>query len=227
MSRLLLVGVLSTLLLGACSPQGPDVGDPVETPSQSALGPLGIDVASQELIELKAQAGMLDCPASPEPDEEEPEIVPATPLPPATLPCLGGGRDVRMDQLDGPLMINFWASYCEPCRRELPVLQQVHELAADQLTVLGVDFDDAKPYAALQLAADSGVTYASLADLDAVTATELQVLALPQTVFVDDSGAVVASHRGAITSYEEASALVLRHLGLRLPEPEPPVEDEP
>lgn len=221
--RLLLAVLVSALLLGACTEE-PDVGVPVPTPSESPLGPINIDVASQDLVELKAQSGMLDCPPSPEPDPEEPEVVPETPLPEVTLPCLGGGRDVRFDRLDGPLVLNFWASYCEPCRRELPVLQELHELGADQLTVLGVDYEDEKPYAALSLAAASGVTYASVADLNAVTATELQVIVLPQTVFVDGTGAVVAIHREEITSYQEAAALVLEHLGLRLPEPEPETE---
>jgi thiol-disulfide isomerase/thioredoxin len=225
--RLAVATMMVALLLGACSAEEPDVGVPVQTPSDSPLGPLGIDVASQELIELKAESGMLDCPPSPEPDPEEPEVAPPTPLPAVTLPCLGGGRDVRFDQLDGPLVLNFWASYCAPCRRELPVLQQVHELGADQLTVLGVDYEDEKPYSALTLAAVSGVTYASVADLNAVTAAELQVVALPQTVFVDGTGAVVATHREVITSYEEAADLVLEHLGLRLPEPEPTEEGEP
>lgn len=220
-----LLGVLvSALLLGACTAEDPDVGVPVPTPSESPLGPINIDVASPDLVELKAESGMLDCPPSPEPDPEEPEVTPAEPLPEVTLPCLGGGRDVRFDQLDGPLVLNFWASNCEPCRRELPVLQQLHELGADQLTVLGVDYDDEKPYAALSLAAVSGVTYASVADLNAVTATELQVIVLPQTVFVDGTGGVVAIHREEITSYEQAADLVLEHLGLRLPEPVPETE---
>lgn len=217
----LLVLLASAVLVTACSSRGPDVGEPVETTTTTtpALGPLGIDVASQELIELKAQSGMLDCPASPSPDPEEPTLAPASPLPAVTLPCLGGGRDVRLSQLDGPLLLNLWASYCEPCRVELPVLQQVHELGADQLTVLGIDYEDQKPFAALQLAADSGVTFASVADLDAVTASELRVVGLPQTVFVDASGGVVGSHHGPIRSYQQASALVLEHLGIRLPEP--------
>jgi len=215
---------VALLALAACSSEPPDVGEPVQTTTQPPLGPLGIDVASRDLVELKAMAGMLDCPSSPEPDPDEPEVPPETPLPAVTLPCLGGGRDVRMNQLDGPLMINFWAASCKACRDELPILQLVHELGADQVTVLGVDFKDQTPYQALELAAESGVTYASVADLNALTAAELQVVALPQTVFVDDTGSVVAIHRQEITSYEDAAALVLQHLGLRLP-PEP-IDDE-
>lgn len=217
--RRLLVVLATGLVLAACGSEDPDVGEPVEaTTTQKPLGPLGIDVASDELIELKAGAGMLDCPTSPEPDPDEPSVPAGMRLPSVTLPCLGGGRDVRVDQLDGPLLINLWASDCAPCRDELPILEQVHELGGDQVTVLGIDYEDEKPYNALQLAADSGVTYASVADLEGLTATELKVVALPQTVFVDDTGAVVASHRGAIKSYEQAAALVLEHLGLQLPE---------
>ena len=201
----------------ACTTDEPEVGEPVKTATQAPLGPLGIDVASEELVELKAGAGMLDCPTSPERDPDEPVIPASVRLPSVTLPCLGGGRDVRLDQLEGPMLINLWASDCAPCRRELPVLEQVHELGRDQLTVFGIDYEDEKPYNALQLAAESGVTYASVADLDGVVATELQVVALPQTVFVDGSGAVVATHRGEIRSYAHAAGLVLEHLGLRLP----------
>jgi thiol-disulfide isomerase/thioredoxin len=218
------VAAVTTLLLAACSSEAPEVGEPVETPTPTPLGPLGIDVASDELVALKAQAGMLDCPPSPEPDPSdatEPTEAPENVLPAITLPCLGGGRDVRLSQLDGPLLINLWASNCAPCRDELPILQQVHELADDQITVLGIDYKDAKPLKALELAAELGVTYASVADLDGVTATELQVVALPQTVLVNEFGTIVTTYRNDITSYDEASALLREHLGVNLPQPEP------
>jgi thiol-disulfide isomerase/thioredoxin len=225
------VAAASALLLTACSSDAPEVGAPVDSPTTTRpLGPLGIDVASDELVALKAEAGMLDCPPSPEPDANpsettEPTETPGTALPAITLPCLGGGRDVRLSQLDGPLLINLWASNCAPCRDELPVLQQVHELADEQVTVLGIDYKDAKPLSALELAAESGVTFASLADLDGVTATELQVVALPQTVLVDEFGTIVTMHRRPITSYDEAGALLGEHLGVTLRQPEP--TDEP
>jgi len=170
-----------------------------------------VDVASADLVRLKRQADMVDCPPS---DATRPPVDDG--LPDQTLPCLGGGRDVRLAGLDGPLVVNVWASYCAPCRDELPVLQQLHEAAGDQLTVIGVDYDDTAPGAALQLAADSGVTYSSVADPASDLRADLEVIALPQTVFVDASGEVVATERRQLTSYAMAADLVRDHLGIDL-----------
>jgi cytochrome c biogenesis protein CcmG, thiol:disulfide interchange protein DsbE len=171
------------------------------------------EVASADLVRLKQQAGMADCP----PSAASGDAAVDDALPDVTLRCLGGGRDVRLAGLDGPLVINVWASYCAPCRDELPVLQQLHELAGDELTVLGLDFEDPSPGSALQLAADAGVTFPSVADPDAEVRADLEVIALPQTVFVDARGAVAAIERRQLTSVDEAADLVRQHLGLELP----------
>jgi thiol-disulfide isomerase/thioredoxin len=224
MRRGAVVATAAALLLAACSTAAPDVGDPVDSTATTPVGALGIDVASEDLVALKARAGMLDCPPSPAPDDAqatEPSDASGTGLPDITLPCLGGGRDVGLSRLDGPLLINLWASNCAPCRDELPVLQQVHEMAGDQLTVLGIDYKDVKPLSALELAAEAGVTFASAADPEGVTATRLQVVVLPQTVLVDESGTIVTTHRDVIASYDEAASLLREHLGVSLREPEP------
>jgi thiol-disulfide isomerase/thioredoxin len=169
------------------------------------------DVATADLVRLKQRAEMADCPPS---DQTAAPVDDG--LPDATLPCLGGGRDVRLAGLEGPLLINVWASYCAPCREELPVLQQLHEAAGDDVTVLGLDFEDPAPGAALQLAADAGVTFASVADPDADVRADLEVMALPQTVFVDGDGIVVATERRQLTSFEQAADLVRQHLGVDL-----------
>ena len=192
-----------TLVVAGCTTEGS---------SGASHGAGSIDVATADLVRLKQQADMADCPPS---DGTRPPV--ADGLPDRTLPCLGGGRDVRLAGLDGPLVVNVWASYCAPCRDELPVLQQLHEAAGDRLTVIGVDYDDTSPGAALQLAADSGVTYSSVADPASDLRADLEVIALPQTVFVDASGQIVATERRQITSYDMAADLVREHLGIELP----------
>jgi cytochrome c biogenesis protein CcmG, thiol:disulfide interchange protein DsbE len=196
------IAIVATLLfLPGCVDDAPMGG--------TASGEGSVDVATPELVRLKQQAGIADCPPS---TASHPTADDA--LPDATLPCLGGGRDVRLDGLDGPLVINVWASYCAPCRDELPVLQRLHEVAADDLSVLGIDYEDTAPAAALQLAADSGVTFPSVADSTGELRADLQIIALPQTLFVDDQGVIVATERRRLTSLDEAVDLVEEHLGV-------------
>ena len=70
------------------------------------------------------------------------------------------------------------------------------------------------PGSALQLAADSGVTFPSVADPGADVHADLEVIALPQTVFVDHRGAIVATERVPLTSFDQAADLVQKHLGI-------------
>lgn len=218
-----MIGIAGILLGGAltgCAPTVSDLDDP-----RTADGPIDINVAEADLIRLKASGGMLDCPTTSDPADEPFTPMPQPPLPDVVLPCLGGGRDVDLAQLRGPAIINVWASNCEPCRQELPILQQVHEQADTDLVVLGLDYRDYFPGAALRLLSDSGVTFPSVADINGTTSADLQVVALPQTVFVNGAGSVVAIERREMTSYEMVSGLVDEHLGVELP-PQP-VDEEP
>lgn len=212
------VAVMFGVLLSSCTPSVSDLDDP-----RVPQGPVDINVAEVELVRLKASAGMLDCPTTSDPEDEQFTPMPQTPLPDLVLPCLGGGRDVDLAQLRGPAILNVWASNCEPCRQELPVMQQVHELAGTGLTVLGVDYRDYFPGAALRLLTDSGVTFPSVADVNGDTTADLQVVELPQTVFVNAAGSVVTVERREMTSYAMVRKLVDRHLGVDLP---PLVVDE-
>ena len=133
-----LVTVLVTgavLALAGCSP------DSVPSP-----GPARIDVDTPELRELKQEAGVERC----VPGTADPV---AGGLPDVTLPCLGGGRDVDLAALRGPMVVNLWASWCGPCRHEMPVLQQFHEQYGDRVAVLGIDYKDPQTVAAMELVA--------------------------------------------------------------------------
>src|SRR5690606_21073148 len=97
---------------------------------------------------------------------------------------------------------------------EMPLFARLHHELGSDLRILGVDMDDAAPGAALDLAAASGVTFPLVADPDSTTRVPLQVLGLPQTVFVDAEGKVVATERVAYTSYDDLAAAVRKHLGV-------------
>ena len=162
-----------------------------------------------ELAAAKKQAGIEDCPTS------DGTAATKDALPDVTLDCLGGGSPVRLSGLAGtPTVINLWASWCAPCREELPLLAKAHRAYGDKLRIIGVDFDDSAPDSALELAEQSGVTYPLLSDPDSDTKAALKVIGLPQTVFVDAQGTMVATERVAFRSYADLTAAIEKHLGV-------------
>jgi thiol-disulfide isomerase/thioredoxin len=102
-----------------------------------------------------------------------------------------------------PLMLNFWATWCEPCRREIPLLQALHQERGSSVQIIGVAVDfqkDVLPYARTR-----GITYPLLMGekdgLAAVNAFGMQTL-FPFTVFADSRGDIVAVKVGELHADE-------------------------
>lgn len=208
-ATLVAFALLSGLTLAACAPDSsaePDDPYAVGTPA-----PVEIDVDTPELRAAKQAAGIENCvPGSGSPvTGGAPQI---------TLPCLGGGPAVDLSTLRGPLVINMWGAWCDPCREELPVLAAFYAKYGDQVALLGVDFQETQPAQALELAADSGVTYPQVSDGggDLVRSSVMPGEAVPSLTFIDESGEVVAWVPGQVQSEQELVDLVQKHLGLDL-----------
>ena len=109
------------------------------------------------------------------------------------------GRPVRLaDHRGTPVLINFWASWCVPCRREFPLLQAVHD--DDEVTVLGVVFEDTVD-AARAFMREQGATWPGLRDPGGRIAEAYDVgfrPGLPVTVAVDREGVLVDRHVGEL-----------------------------
>jgi cytochrome c biogenesis protein CcmG, thiol:disulfide interchange protein DsbE len=116
------------------------------------------------------------------------------------LPCLTDpGRAVSVAAVHGrPEVINLWASWCDPCRREAPLLEAAHQAAGERVLFLGVDSREDRTRA-LRFLAASRVTYPQVFDASAAFARQLGVLGLPYTLVVDASGRVVYRHIGELT----------------------------
>ncbi|MGK5679637.1 TlpA family protein disulfide reductase [Actinoplanes sp. URMC 104] len=113
---------------------------------------------------------------------------PATGLPDVSLPCFSGdGGAIALRSLRGPAVINLWASWCQPCRAELPVMQSLADKAAGRLTVLGVDTGDQRDKGA-SFAGDKGVRMPTLFDEKSLLLNGLGRVNLPVTVFLDAAG---------------------------------------
>lgn len=195
-----LVAVLAVGCSGDETPSSkPSFGGGTEPPGASA----------RELADLKAAAKIEPCPRS----EAKPSD--GTDLPEVALDCLGGGRQVRLSGLAGqPTVINIWASWCAPCRKELPLLAKADREYGDRVRFLGIDVNDAAPEAAIRLADRAGVTYPQLADRKLRLRAPLRITAVPQTVFVDERGTMVFTERTPFRSYADVTAAIREHLGV-------------
>jgi cytochrome c biogenesis protein CcmG, thiol:disulfide interchange protein DsbE len=136
-------------------------------------------------------------------------------LPDLTLACFTGGRPVRLAGLAGPAVINLWASWCGPCRSELPAMQRLADRAGDRLRVVGVDTGDGWD-AAASFGADTGVVLPTLYDPDKALMNALGRTALPVTVFVDAAGRTYVYNRAALDDAVLAR-LVREHTGVTVP----------
>ncbi|MGH8984011.1 MAG: TlpA family protein disulfide reductase [Acidimicrobiia bacterium] len=122
------------------------------------------------------------------------------PAPQFVLPNLSTGQpDVDLAALaGGPVVLNFWASWCVPCRREMPAFEQVHEEFGEAVTFLGVNHQDTRD-AAIALLAETGITYSSGFDPAGDVAFDFGLYGMPTTVFIDRNGMIVAQHTGELT----------------------------
>ena len=112
--------------------------------------------------------------------------------------ALGNGPELTDAMLREPgvKLVNFWASWCAPCRAEHPVLKT---LQAEGVTILGVNFKD-KPEAALQFLQDLGNPYAAIgADDSGRMGLDWGLYGVPETFVIDGTGKVILRHAGPIT----------------------------
>ncbi|XVU25182.1 TlpA family protein disulfide reductase [Actinoplanes sp. CA-054009] len=106
-------------------------------------------------------------------------------LPDLSLPCFTGDSSISLRSLKGPAVINMWASWCGPCRAELPVMQKLSD--TKKVAVIGVDTGDSRANGA-DFASGKGVTMPTLFDADQQLAHKLERINLPVTVFLDADG---------------------------------------
>ena len=132
------------------------------------------------------------------------------------LPELGrAGQVLRVSDPPGhPVVLSFWASWCVPCRQEMPAFQAVHRQAGGAVRFVGIDTRDTTQ-AALAFVRVTGVTYASGYDPTGATASAWGVFGLPTTLFVSSSGAILARHVGGL-SVPELRGDLGRLFGLHL-----------
>lgn len=136
-------------------------------------------------------------------------------LPPATLAGFAGGPEVNLADFRGkPLILNFWATWCAPCVKEMPEFKRAAEEFGDAVTFLGVDVEDAPPNAE-PFVKRLGINYPLAIDPRRELYRSVGNFGMPTTLFVDPDGLVQYRHTGPLDA-EELRALAAEHLDVRV-----------
>jgi len=123
------------------------------------------------------------------------------------------GKNLRLSEYRGEVvMINFWATWCGPCRQEMPLLDQLYaRYQRVGFNLLGVNIDD-DSRRAVAMIEDLGVSFPVLFD-DAKTVSKLYAVdAMPATIIVDRDGTVRHIHHGYKPGYEDQYLTEIRSL---------------
>ena len=137
---------------------------------------------------------------------------PAHRAPPLQAGIDPSGKPLLLKDLRGQaLVINFWATWCEPCREEMPSLAQLAQSQSGKLRVLAVNFKES-PAAANQFAASTGLTIPTLRDPDGALARAWGIRVFPSTVLIGADGQVRSVVRGTLDWHGEAAARLIAPL---------------
>jgi len=107
------------------------------------------------------------------------------------------GKNIKLSELRGQVvLLNFWASWCGPCRQEMPLLEKLQQrYSALGFTVLGVNVEE-DPSKAKSLLKDIPVSFPILFDTQNTVSKQYQVSAMPSTVMIDRNGNMRYLHKG-------------------------------
>ena len=158
-----------------------------------------IDGTNAGLVDLPPQLVSADTRVAAEQGAVAPDFI---------LPTTDDGVAVRLSDFRGrPVLVNFWATWCGPCRREMPDLVRVHQRFADAgLVVIGVNIQES-PQTAREFADEFGVEFPVALDLSGeITARYLRIGA-PNTIFVDRTGVITRYQIGEISGEDLAATV--------------------
>jgi peroxiredoxin len=139
-------------------------------------------------------------------------VAPQSPAPDFTLRALAGPNLKLAEQRGRVVLVNFWATWCGPCREELPQLAKLHDkYRAAGLVLLGVNVDD-DPRKAAELVTRLGLRFPVLLDTDKQVSRRYDMSAMPATVLIDRDGVVRSIHRGYRAGFEQRYDAEIREL---------------
>jgi peroxiredoxin len=139
-------------------------------------------------------------------------VAPSALAPDFTLHTLGGPNLRLQEQRGRVVMVNFWATWCAPCRQEMPQLNKLYEkYRASGFVLLGVNVDDDTRHAT-DVATKLGLKFPVLLDADKAVSRLYDLSTMPSTVLIDRDGRVRYVHRGYLVGDEDMYDKQIRDL---------------
>jgi cytochrome c biogenesis protein CcmG/thiol:disulfide interchange protein DsbE len=132
------------------------------------------------------------------------------------LTCFDGGAPASLAALGKPAIVNLWAAWCEPCRTELPAIQQFADRAGDRVKVIGVATADSHA-SAQSFIEDNKLTMTMLEDPDRRLLTAVHRSALPATLFITAGGTLAFVYNSTPLDVDHVADLAERYLGVTVP----------
>ncbi len=190
---LLLLLLILTIALAACSQATPAEPKKLE-PAAPTQAPTVVIHTPTPL------------PSTPTPDPN------ATPTPENLAPDftainLQTGKPISLSDYRGKIVfLNFWGSWCPPCRMEMPAFQEVYEEYGDQVVIIGVGVNDSE--ANLRgFVQEKGITYPIVWDRTSEVARKYRIRSLPTTYRIDQNGVMTGVAVGALTKEQLVKAI--------------------
>ena len=119
-------------------------------------------------------------------------------VPNFSAPLLGGDGSLSLSDLRGkPVVMNFWASWCAPCKDEAPLLREAFAAYGDRINFVGIDIKDARTDA-LAFVEEYGLAYPSVRDEEQTIYQDYGLTGQPETFFIDSEGVLVEHVAGPL-----------------------------
>jgi peroxiredoxin len=139
-------------------------------------------------------------------------VQPSAPAPGFTLRSADGSNLSLQEQRGRVVLINFWATWCAPCKQEMPHLNRLHDkYRSSGLVLLGINIDD-DPRNGIAGAGKLGLRFPVLLDADKQVSRLYELASMPSTVVIDRDGRVRYIHRGYREGYEALYEQQIREL---------------
>ncbi|MEE3851570.1 TlpA disulfide reductase family protein [Gordonia sp. LSe1-13] len=206
--------VVILALVVAIWPRGDDRDSGTEAPpTATGVNVTDAPVDDAQLAQARSDAALPPCPETGLP------AGPQAALAGVTVPCLADGADydIGAGTAGRPTVINMWAVWCLPCRRELPVVDDYAQRAGDQVNVVAVHAQEGaqNPYMALRFLHENDVRLPSVLDTDAEIAAALGApRVFPSTILVRADGTVAKVLPQVFHQPDEIADAVQQYLGV-------------